>query len=86
MKGAGNHGMVSVANSGTGGVVCEFDGDVKASLIVIAAIDTMESKLGLRVIGHGTRVRCEGVFRARFAREMRGWRRMLPDQANGRTD
>jgi hypothetical protein len=45
-----HHGMTIVTNSGTGGVACEFDGDVKVSMIVIAAIDAMESKLRLRVM------------------------------------
>jgi hypothetical protein len=37
-----HHGMMIVTNSGTGGVPCEFDRDMKASMI--------DSKLRLRVI------------------------------------
>jgi hypothetical protein len=40
-----NKRMVTVADRGAEGVACEFDGDVKACLTVMASIDAAGSKL-----------------------------------------
>jgi hypothetical protein len=81
-----NNRMVTVAECGAEGVTCEFDGDVKACMTVIAAIDAAGSKLPLWVICRGTTVRCEATLRAEFAGELRTGRLVITHQENGWTN
>jgi hypothetical protein len=83
-----HHGMMIVTNSGTGWVACEFDGDVKASMIVIAAIDAMESKLRLRVMPPDQGPMPRGVAWAIRARNERRAANAYPpsQRSDGRND
>jgi hypothetical protein len=81
-----NNRMVTVAKCGSDNVACEFEGDVKGCLTVIAAIDATENRLPLWVICRGKTIRCEAHLREHFDREMRSGRLFLTHQENGWTN
>jgi DNA-binding transcriptional MerR regulator len=81
-----NNGKVTVAECGAEGVTCEFDGDVKACMSVIAAIDAAGSKPPLWVICRGTTIRCEATLRAQFAGVVRTGRLVITHKENGWTN
>jgi hypothetical protein len=58
-----NNCMVTVADCGSEAVACEFDGNVKGCVTMIASIDATGSKLPLWVICRGETIRSEAELR-----------------------
>jgi hypothetical protein len=81
-----NNRMVTVADCGAEGVACEFEGDVKACMTVLASIDAGGSKLPLWVICRGKTPRSEASLRRRFATEIRTGRLVFTHQESGWTN
>jgi hypothetical protein len=65
-----NNHLVVVADCGSEAVACEFDGNVKGCVTVIASIDTTGSKLPLWVIYRGKTIKSEAELREHFTREI----------------
>jgi hypothetical protein len=78
-----NNRMVTVADCGPEAVACEFDGNVKGCVTVIASIDATENKLPLWVICRGKIIRSEAELREHFTREIQMGRLVLTHQENG---
>jgi hypothetical protein len=81
-----NNRMITVAECGADEVTCEFDGDVKRCVTVIASIDASGRKLPLWVICRGKTTRCEADLRGHFTREIRSGRLVLTHEENGWTN
>jgi hypothetical protein len=81
-----NNHMVTVADCGSEAVACEFDGNVKGPVTVIASIDAAESKLPLWVICCGKTIGSEVELREHFTREIQTGRLVLTHQENGWTN
>jgi hypothetical protein len=75
-----NKCRVTIAESGSDGVACEFHGEVKGCLTVIAAIPVSGTKLPLWVICRGKAVPCEGDRLEHFVQERRSARLGLSHQ------
>jgi transposase-like protein len=81
-----NNRMVTLANRGAEAVTCQFEGDLRACMTVIASIDAGGSKLPLWVICRGKTHRCEACLRTRFASEIKAGKLVLAHQENGWTN
>jgi hypothetical protein len=81
-----NNRMVTVADCGSESVACEFDGNIKGRVTLIASIDASGGKLPLWVICRETTIRCESELRQNFAREIQTPKLVLTHQENGWTN
>jgi hypothetical protein len=78
--------MVTIADCGSEAVACEFDGNVKECLTVLATIGAAGSKLPLRVICRGTTIRCEAELRHHLVSEIHTAKLVITHQESGWTN
>jgi hypothetical protein len=78
-----NNCNVTIADCGSEAVACEFDGNVKGCVTVIAATDATGSKLPPWVTCRGKTIRSEAELREHFTCEIQMDRLVLTQQENG---
>jgi hypothetical protein len=78
--------MITLAECGSEGVACEFDGDVKICGTVIPSIDATGQKLPLLVVCRGKTTRCETDLHRHLARRRRSGKLILTHYTNERTN
>lgn len=83
-----NSGFVTVGNTGSETVECQFQGDPKMCLTAIAAIDAAGGKLPMWILARGTTTRCERRYRNDdiLRAAVNEGRLIVSHQVNGWTD
>jgi hypothetical protein len=81
-----NHHIRTVADTGTEGISCLFDGDPKTCVTAIATISAAGEKLPLWIVAKGKTGRCENRYRRTCSRAIEEGQLLMTHQSSGWTN